>query len=57
MPDSVLWQEKIREVLLYEILTKTEQEEFYKQSVEVIGDYLSKSDCPLSQKAKIEERF
>lgn len=57
LPHENLWTKKIEEVLFHEILTKKEQEEFLQKTIEVISDYLKKDDCPLTQKAKIEERF
>jgi len=57
LPHENLWTKKIEETLFHEILTKKEQEEFLQKTIEVISDYLKKNDCPLAQKAKIEERF
>jgi len=57
LPHENLWTKKIEETLIHEILTKKEQEEFLQKTIEVISDYLKKYDCPLAQKAKIEERF
>jgi len=57
LPHENLWTKKIEETLFHEILTKKEQEEFLQKTIEVISDYLKKYDCPLAQKAKIEERF
>ncbi len=57
LPETSLWEEKIRQVLSQEILTYREQEEFLEKTLQVIREYLSKKDCPLWQKALIEERF
>jgi DNA helicase-2/ATP-dependent DNA helicase PcrA len=57
LPEKHLWVKKIEETLFHEILTKKEQEDFLLKTVEVIDDYLIKTDCPLAAKAKIEERF
>ena len=47
----------MEQTLYHEILTKQEQADFLKKTIEVITAYLSKSDCPLAAKALIEERF
>ena len=57
LPERDLWTEKVREVLYHEILTKKEQTDFLAETIEVIENYLSKKDCPLAAKAKVEERF
>lgn len=57
LPEKILWETKIKETLYHEILTKKEQEDFLEKTIEVIDEYLSKTDCPLAAKAKIEERF
>lgn len=57
LPDKNIWIAKIQEALFGEILTRKEQEDFLKKTIEVIEQYLSKKDCPLMAVAKIEERF
>lgn len=57
LPEKNLWTEKIKETLYNEILTKKEQTDFLAETIEVLENYLSKKDCPLAAKAKIEERF
>ncbi len=57
LPSHTLWMWKVEEVLLHEILTKKEQEDFLKKTEEVIVNYLSKKDCPLAARALVEERF
>jgi RecB family exonuclease len=48
---------KIEQTLYHEILTKKEQEDFFKKTEEVIDNYISRKDCPLAAKAMIEARF
>lgn len=57
LPSPELWQEKVEQTLYHEILTKQEQADFLKKTIEVITAYLSKTDCPLAAKALVEERF
>ncbi len=57
LPEKNLWIKKIEETLFHEILTKKEQADFLWKTTQIIEDYLSKRDCPLGQKALIEERF
>ena len=57
MPSRDLWVQKVEETLFHEILTKKEQADFLAETVQVIENYLSKKDCPLQAKAKVEERF
>lgn len=57
LPSQELWIQKIEQTLFHEILTKKEQEDFLKKTIEVISTYLSKKDCPLAAKALVEERF
>ncbi len=57
LPEKDLWIQKIEETLFHEILTKKEQADFLTETIEVIENYLSKKDCPLKAKAKVEERF
>ncbi len=57
IPTVDLWQERIREVLAREILTSREQADFLVQTVKTIENYLAKKNCPLGEKAKVEEKF
>lgn len=57
IPERELWIQKVQETLFHEILTKKEQIDFLAETIEVIDNYLSKNDCPLRAKAKVEERF
>jgi DNA helicase-2/ATP-dependent DNA helicase PcrA len=57
LPERELWTKKVEEVLYHEILTKKEQTDFLAETIDVIENYLSKKDCPLAAKAKVEERF
>ncbi|MCB9806843.1 PD-(D/E)XK nuclease family protein [Candidatus Peribacteria bacterium] len=57
LPAQELWLDKIEQTLYHEILTKTEQSDFFTKTKDVIVSYLSKKDCPLTMKALIEERF
>lgn len=57
LPEKELWVKKIEQTLYHEILTKKEQEEFLKKTIEIIENYLSKKSCPLAGKALVEERF
>lgn len=57
LPSHDLWIKKVEETLTQEILTKKEQENFLKKTEELLLNYLEKTDCPLANKALIEERF
>ena len=57
LPSRELWSQEIFSVLREEVLTKKEQEDFYTETVLVVDYYLSRTDCPLAQRALIEERF
>lgn len=57
LPSRELWEQKVEQTLYHEILTKQEQSDFLKKTIEVIENYLTKKDCPLTSKALIEERF
>jgi len=57
LPSQELWIQKIEQILYHEILTKKEQSSFLEKTIEVINSYLSKTNCPLAEKALIEERF
>lgn len=57
LPAPELWHEAVRKVLFHEILTEREQAEFLVQTIKTLEEYLLKKDCPLWEKAKIEEKF
>ena len=57
LPSSELWHETVKKVLFHEILTQREQDEFLILTIKTLEDYLSKSDCPLLEKARVEEKF
>lgn len=57
LPSPDLWHEEVRIILAREILTAREQTEFLALTIKTLEQYLSKTDCPLSQRAKVEEKF
>lgn len=57
IPSPELWHESVRKVLFHEILTKREQDEFLIQTIKTLEEYLKKTDCPLADRARIEEKF
>lgn len=57
LPASDLWNEVVQKTLFHEILTTREQEEFQVLTIKTIENYLSKNNCSLAEKARIEEKF
>gem|GEM_PF-519120 len=57
LPSSSLWHEVVQKTLFHEILTLREQGEFFHTTLKTIENYLAKNDCPLLEKARVEEKF
>ncbi len=57
LPPPELWKDAVEKVLFHEILTKLEQENYLKDTIRTIEEYLTKTDCPLISKAGIEKKF
>lgn len=54
LPSSDFWEGAVRDALLHEILTTQEKNDFERDAVRVIAEYLKKSDCPLTGRALVE---